>query len=121
MYIEAQTTNQSIFFNFKSPLLYIWCIYVANVFNKCFFLQVGNLNLAANLENYCFYVMLIVCKCMQLCKKLDCNLKSEPPYLATTLWHLLHGHDIHKMVTCEMLRPCGCSPYNMNQGLHVHV
>jgi hypothetical protein len=31
--------------------------------------------------------MLIACKCMPLCKKLDYNAKSEPPYLATT--HLL--------------------------------
>jgi hypothetical protein len=37
MYIEAQTTNQSIFFNFKSPLLYIWCIYIAILKNKYLF------------------------------------------------------------------------------------
>jgi len=28
--------------------------------------------------------MLIACKCMPLCKKLDCDAKNEPPYLATT-------------------------------------
>ncbi len=28
--------------------------------------------------------MLIACKCMPLCQKLDCDIKSEPPYLATT-------------------------------------
>jgi hypothetical protein len=54
-------------FNLKSPLLYIWCIYVAIFFNKFFLLQIENLNLATNLENYCFYAMLIACKCMPLC------------------------------------------------------
>ncbi len=54
---------------------------------KYILLQVENLNIATNLENYCFYAMLIACKCMPLCKKLDYNAKSEPPYLATT--HLL--------------------------------
>jgi hypothetical protein len=29
--------------------------------------------------------MLIACKWTSLYKKLDCNAKSEPPYLATTL------------------------------------
>jgi hypothetical protein len=28
--------------------------------------------------------MLITCKCTPLCKKLDCDTKSEPFYLATT-------------------------------------
>jgi hypothetical protein len=28
--------------------------------------------------------MLIACKCMPLCNKLDCEAKFEPPYLATT-------------------------------------
>ncbi len=28
--------------------------------------------------------MLITCKCTSLCKKLDCDVKSEPPYLVTT-------------------------------------
>ncbi len=46
--------------------------------------QVGNLNLVTNLKNYYFYAMLIACKCMPLYKKLDCDTKSEPPYLATT-------------------------------------
>ncbi len=74
--------NQSIFFNFKSPLLYIWCICVAILFCECL-LHVENLNLATNLENYCYYAMLIACKCMPLYKKLDCDTKNEPPYLAT--------------------------------------
>jgi hypothetical protein len=84
MYIEAQTANRSIFFNFKSPLIYIWCIYVVIFFNRCLLLQVENLNLATKLENYCFYARLIACKCTPLYKKLDCDAKSEPPYLATT-------------------------------------
>jgi hypothetical protein len=28
--------------------------------------------------------MLMACKCTPLCKKLDCDAKIEPPYLATT-------------------------------------
>ncbi len=81
--IKAQTTNQSIFFNFKNPLLYVWSIHVVIFFNRCPLLQVENLNLAINLENYCFNAMLITCKCTPLCKKLDCDAKNEPPYLAT--------------------------------------
>jgi len=46
-------------------------------------LQVDNLNVVTNLEKYCFYAMLIICKCMPLCKKLNYDAKSEPPYLAT--------------------------------------
>jgi hypothetical protein len=84
MYIEAQIANQSIIFNFKSLLLYIWCIYVVIVLIDVFFLQVENLNLATNLENYYFYAMLIACKCTTFCKKMDCDTKSEAPYLATT-------------------------------------
>jgi hypothetical protein len=60
-------------------LMYICC----NFFNRCL-LQVDNLNLVTNLKNYCFYAMLIACKCTPFCKKLDCNTKSESPYLATT-------------------------------------
>ncbi len=56
-------------------------------FYRIFFLQVDNLNLATKFENYCFYTMLITCKCMPLCKKMDCDAKSEPPYLATTHQH----------------------------------
>ncbi len=41
------------------------------IFNRCLFLQVENLNLATNLENYCFYTMLKACKCMSFCKKPD--------------------------------------------------
>jgi hypothetical protein len=62
MYIETQIRSQSIFFNFKSPLLYIWCIYVAIFFYRCLLLQVENLNLATNFFNYYFYAMLIKCK-----------------------------------------------------------
>jgi hypothetical protein len=82
--MEAQTTNQSIFLNFKSPLLYIWCVYVIILFNKCLILQIDNQNLATNLKFYYFNVMLIACKCTPLCKKLDYDTKNEPPYLATT-------------------------------------
>ncbi len=53
-------------------------------FYRCLILQVENLNLATNLENYCFYAMLVTCKCTTLCKKMNCDAKSESPYLTTT-------------------------------------
>ncbi len=53
--------------------------------NRCFLLHIDNLNVATNLKNYCSYVMLITFKCTPLHKKLDCNAKNEPSYLATTL------------------------------------
>ncbi len=77
MYIKAQTRNQSIYFNFKSPLLYIWCIYVAIFKNRCLLLNLTT--------HYCFYVMLITCKCMPLYKKIDWHTKNQPPYLTITL------------------------------------
>jgi hypothetical protein len=49
-----------------------------------------------------FYAMLITCKCTPLYKKLDCNAKSKPPYLITTLTSFLFtiahdcpGHSLH--------------------------
>jgi hypothetical protein len=77
----------SCFCSFSCPwqLFYIWCIYIVTFFYIVTFLQVDNLNPIANLENYCFYAMLITCKCTPLCKKLDYDAKSEPPYLTTTL------------------------------------
>jgi len=37
---QAQIENQSMFFNFKSLLLYIWCIYVTNLLYMCLKIQV---------------------------------------------------------------------------------
>jgi len=42
--------NMAHFRPFKSPLLCIWCICVANFFDRCLFFQVENLNLATNLK-----------------------------------------------------------------------
>jgi hypothetical protein len=114
MYINAQIVNQSIIFNFKSLLLYIWYIYVAIFFYRCLLFQVENLNVATNLENYNFYVMLITCKCTTLCKKLDCDTKNEPPYFATT-WY---GKDMMIMRhSCTPLkrhwRHMGCEGCNI--------
>jgi hypothetical protein len=60
MYIEAQTINQSIFFNFKSSLLYIWCIYVI-IFWKS--------KSSHKFEKLLFLCHVITCKCMPLYKK----------------------------------------------------
>jgi len=87
MYIEAQTTKQSIFSTSKVHY-YIFGVYMLQFFFNSLFLQVDNLNLATNLENYCFYAMLIASKCTPLCKKLDCDIKSEPHYLATTQYQM---------------------------------
>jgi len=68
-------------------LAYICCKFL----NKCIFLQVNNLYLATNLENYYFYAMLVSCKCMPLCKNMDYDIKNEPPYIATTLQFATHN------------------------------
>jgi hypothetical protein len=114
--MEAQITYQSIFFNLKSPLLYIWCICVAILFYICFFLQVDNLNLVTILENYYFYAMLTTCKCMPICKKMDCDAKSEPPYLATTQLDVLDkvGRKLFLAIQCSIAscaKFCVLSPY----------
>jgi hypothetical protein len=59
-----------------------------------FFFQVDNQNLVTNLENCYFYAMLITCKCMPFCKKLDHNTKSELLYLATTQWLLFNSNKL---------------------------
>ncbi len=47
-----------------------------------------------NLENYCFYAMLIACKCMPFYKKLNCDTKNEPPYLAITFTYVAFTIDV---------------------------
>ncbi len=84
MHVYRSTNNKPVhIFQFQKSitiyLMYICC----NFFYKCL-LQVDNLNLVTNLKNYCFYAMLIACKCMRFYKKMDCEAKSESPYLATT-------------------------------------
>jgi hypothetical protein len=55
----------------------IYFVYICcNFLERCLFLQVENLNLTINLKNYCFYAMLITCKCMPLYKKLDYDTKA---------------------------------------------
>jgi hypothetical protein len=49
---------------------YIFGAYMLHFFNTYLLLQVDNLKLATNLENYCFYAMLITCNCTPLCKKI---------------------------------------------------
>ncbi len=49
---------------------YIFGVYMLHLFYTCLFLQVDNLNLATNLKTYCFYAMLIACKCKPFCKKI---------------------------------------------------
>jgi hypothetical protein len=67
---------------------------------RCLLFQVDNLNLASNLENY-FYAMLTTCKCMPFYKKLDFDTKSEPLYLATTLWRTQSLHIRRIFNTCK--------------------
>jgi hypothetical protein len=35
--------------------------------------------------DFFFNAMLLACKCMPLCKKLDCDVHNESPYFVTTL------------------------------------
>ncbi len=65
-------------------------MYVGIYFYRCL-LRVENLNLATNLENYYLYAILITCKCMPLCKKLDYDTKNEPPYFATSPHVISHS------------------------------
>jgi len=80
--IKKQT---SPYFSTLKVHYYIFGVYLLQFFLSRCLLQVENLYLATNLENYYFYVMLITCKCTPFYKKSDCDVKSEPPYLATTL------------------------------------
>ncbi len=84
MHVYKGTNNKPVrrFQLQKSITIYLMFI-CYNFFYRCLLLQVDNLNLAKILENH-YYDMVITCKCMPLFKKLDCDAKSEPPYLATT-------------------------------------
>jgi hypothetical protein len=84
--IYRGTNNKPIHIFQLQKLITIYLVYkCCNLFIRCIFRQVVNLNLATNLKNYCFYAMLITWKCMPLWKKLNYNTKNEPPYLATTM------------------------------------
>jgi hypothetical protein len=85
MHVYRGTNNKLIHIFQLQKFITIYLMYICcNFFYTCLPFQVDNLNLATNLENYCFYAMFIACKCMPLCKKLNCDAKNEPPYLATT-------------------------------------
>jgi len=85
MHVYKGKNNKPIdIFQPKKIHHYIFDVYMLAFFYKNIFLQVDNLNLVTNLKKYCFYAMLIACKCTPSCKKLDCNAKSEPPYFVTT-------------------------------------
>jgi len=83
MHVYKGTNNKPIhiFQLQKSITIYFYYI-CCNFFYRCLLLQVDNLNLVTNLKFYCFYVMLITCKCTGLWKKLDCDKKNGPPYFA---------------------------------------
>jgi hypothetical protein len=71
-------------FQFKKSIT-VYFVYVCFFYiYRCILLQVQNLNLVTNFDFF-FNAMLITYKCTSLCKELDCDVKSEPPYLATTL------------------------------------
>jgi hypothetical protein len=89
MHVYRDTNNKIVhIFQFQN-FITIYLVYICcNFFNRCFLLQVENLNLATNLDNYYFNAMLIASKCTPLYKKLDCDAKNEPPYLATTQYQM---------------------------------
>ncbi len=86
MYVYKSTNSKlvHIFQLQKSVIIYFVHI-CCNFVYRCLLFQIDNLNLATNFENYCSCAMLIACKCMPFCKKMDCDTKSEPHYHATTL------------------------------------
>jgi hypothetical protein len=79
MHVYRGINNKPIHIFQLQKSITIYLVYICCNFYRCLFLQVDNLNLATILENYCFKTILIACKCMPLCKKMDCNVKSEPP------------------------------------------
>jgi hypothetical protein len=84
MHVYRGTNNKLVHIFQLQKSITIYLMYRCyNVFYRYLF-QVENLYLATNLENYYFHVMLITCKCMSFCKKLDHDAKNEPPYFATT-------------------------------------
>jgi hypothetical protein len=85
MHVYKGTNNKLIHIFQLQNSITIYLVYICcNFFYRCLLLQVDNLNLGTNLENYGYYAMIIACKCTPLCKKLDCDAKNEPPYLTTT-------------------------------------
>jgi hypothetical protein len=55
-------TNSKPIYIFQLQKSNIYLVYICCNFYRCFILQVGNLNLATNLENIRFYAMLIAWK-----------------------------------------------------------
>jgi hypothetical protein len=56
--------------------------------------------------------MLIACKCMPIYKKLDCDAKSEPPYLVTTQPNVLDevGRKLFLAIQCSI---ASCAKFNV--------
>jgi len=91
MHVYRGTNNKPVHIFQLKKFITIYLVYIGcNFFYRCLLLQVDNLNLTINLEIYCFYAMLITCKCTPLCKKVDCDTKNEPPYFTTTLHSTLN-------------------------------
>ncbi len=86
MHVYRGTNNKLVHIFQLEKFITKYLVYTCHkCFYRCFFFQVNNLNLTTNLENDCFCAMFIACKCMPLCKKLNCDAKNHQPYLATTL------------------------------------
>jgi hypothetical protein len=104
MHVYRGTNNKLIHIFQLQKSITIYLVYICyNCFYRCFFFQVDNLNLATNLKFYCFYAMLIACKCPTLYQKLDCDTKGEPPYLATTLNTLITLEFMQWPRTCHSM------------------
>jgi hypothetical protein len=83
MHVYKGINNKPVhIFQLQKSIIYVWCIYVVIFFYRCFFLQVDNLNLATNLENYFLNVILMTCKkCMARYKRLNRDAKVSHPIL----------------------------------------
>jgi hypothetical protein len=77
MHVYKSTNNKPIHISQLQKFITIYLVYICgNFFYRCKF---------SEKNQFIFNAMLIACKCMSLCKKLDCDIKSEPPYHVTTL------------------------------------
>jgi hypothetical protein len=84
MHLYKSTNNKPIHIFQLQKFITIYLVYICCKFFYICLLQVENLDLTTNLENYYVYGMLIACKCTSFYITLDYDAKSEPPYLATT-------------------------------------
>jgi hypothetical protein len=81
IHVNPQIENKSIFFNFKSPIFYIWCIYVTIFYIHVFFIQVENFN---PMNFFGISINLWHVNAWHFMKNCSVTQKNDPPYLLTS-------------------------------------